>query len=372
MEDQKEKESVDTMDSTDNATDAKEAEKTEETAMAESDTDAKTEDSADPAGETAVIPDLEAADKKGPGFLSKLDDALRCFSFNWVILWLVASLGVYIGHLSLMDYMMKLAGALDPMVDPASEIPHFFTVMQFGLLFVQVILVVLPFIFLSIQSGIVGGIKLSTRKDRLAPRPFACYLIAVAVGLVHSFVAFVLAVLLYVLNLGFLNMSMEQIDSFAAFAKDFAEFWSILILPLFVPLLAASLLTALFAAWRITAAVTAKKAGKAVRPYLASTAAMLIFALSFTILVYPATHVWHERRLTAEQNMEFDDDMMFDFDEDDFMFDEDMMGEIDLGDFDLGDLDLEGLDFDGEPIYMDDLLGDEDFGEVTIDHGDGE
>ena len=298
------------------------------------------------------------------GFFAKIGRGIHWIlpeSLTLLALWLFANLGVYIGRSSLMFHIERIMAAAEPGV----EVPHFLIILDFSLLFIQAILIVLPFIFLTIHHCITRGTEAYTNKSVLAPKPLVRYLLALAIALSHAIITYLLATVLYILNASFLGMGAE-IDSFADFSTLFGEFATdIFMLPLFVPLLVACTITAVFGAWRIGVAKNRAEAELPVRPGRAAAACMIIFTLFFAVTVYPAAHIWQGQQ---QHQMEMEQEM---FGDEEFMFGDE---EFDLGDLDFED--LEGLDFgeldfegfeDEEGIHLDELLGDEDFGEVTIE-----
>jgi len=310
----------------------------------------------------------ETAGGEIAGFFSAIGRGIRWMfpeSLTWVIIWLAASFTVYVGHIALMNHMENLMDNLDPMLDQA--LPQFLINLNFILLFIQVILIVLPLILLTIHRGVVRGIEAHTAEGKIPPKSWVRYILAVLIGLVQSSFAFVLAITFYVLTTSFFGITFEEIRSFDIFWLEFRDFAGILMLPLFVPLLIACVLTALFASWRIGVAKNVKEVGETIRPGRAAMASMLIFVLSFTLLLYPATHLWNiqQERLAAEQELLMDDmDEWLDFDEDWIDFDEDFtFGETMLEEMGLDGFEIEGIEFDG--------FGDfEDFDDFDWDEGE--
>ncbi|MCL2402882.1 MAG: hypothetical protein FWC86_01400 [Coriobacteriia bacterium] len=286
---------------------------------------------------------------------------------SWVVLWLCTMAFVYLGQNSLMLYADRLLAEADPMLG-IEAIPPFLVHMDLSLIALQTLLFVLPLILLTIHGGVTRGIKVYTDKEILPPKPVARYLIAIVIASIHAIIAYAIAVVIYVLDRNF------QMESFSVFIEEFWLFaGTLLILGLFVPLLFASLWTAIFSAWAIGSNVQKHEEGKEIRPARAALAAMLIFLLSFAVVTYSMAGPWQaqqERMWEQEQEMggaeldfDWDDENFLDELGEEFFLDESMMD-----DFDWDDEGSEDIPFEDEPIYLDDLLGEEDYGEVTIDN----
>jgi len=279
---------------------------------------------------------------------------------SWAILWLAVTLIVYVGRSLLMVYIGDLVENMDPTImDVSGEIPQFLIILDFSLLFFQVILTVLPLILLTIVGLVKRGIAMYDGKSSLAPKATPRYLFGILEGFIFGNFIFGLSVTLYVLNLSFLGMSLEM-TSFNVFWEEFSEFSSIFFIPLWIPLVTASVLTGIFIAWRMGVAKVAKDMDFPVRSGRVALAAMLVFLLTFSVALYPTTHFWHEREMIAsEQDMGFDEDFMFDedmFDDEEFMFDEDFMFEEGM-EFDDG-MSWEEFELgEGGELSLDDLLG---------------
>jgi len=275
-------------------------------------------------------------------------------NISWVVLWLAVTLIVYIGRSLLMVHIGDLVENMDPSImDVSAEIPQFLIILDFSLLFFQVILVVLPLILLTITGLVKRGIAMYDGKSSLAPKAWSRYLFGILEGFIFANVIYVLAVTLYVLNLSFLGMSTEM-SSWNVFWQEFSEFAGthIFFIPLWIPLVISSVLTGIFIAWRMGVAKVSKDMDVPVRPGRVALAAMLVFLLSFSAALYPMAHVWHGREMVpTEQDLMLDDEG--------FMFDEDMM---------FGDEEFmfeEGMDFDDGMTWEDIELG--EGGELTLD-----
>ncbi|MCL2437852.1 MAG: hypothetical protein FWE48_02280 [Coriobacteriia bacterium] len=289
---------------------------------------------------------------------------------SWVVLWLATSLAVYLGQNSLMLHADRLIAEIDPL-SAGGEIPQFLMVMDFAFVSVQALLVVLPLILLTIHGGVMRGIKVYTCGKIYPTEASVRYLFAVPIGAIQAVISYALLVALYIMGRNFIEMSMPM-ESIGTFASDFWHFASsIFVLGIFLPLLLASLLTALFSAWIIGAVKAKHDKGLEIRPARAALAAMLVFVLSYAIVVYPAAHLWlqEQERAWEAQEQEFD----FDFDED-FMFDEEGFGEefmLDEGmmeEFGLGEGDMT---FEDDTLYLDELLGEGELVEPGIEPDPG-
>jgi len=266
-----------------------------------------------------------------------------------------------------MLYMTRLFENMDPAVEMDS-VPTFINIAELGLVATQALLVVLPLILLAIHGGVTRGIKIYTDKDGkvLPPKNYARYLIAIAIGTAHAIVVYLITVVLYVWNRNFLEMSM--IENFSDFATDLWRFGGIIFpLGIFLPLLLASILTALFSAWIIGVVKKKHDRGLNTRPTHAAMAAMLVFILSFAAVIYPTAYLWDtdqeriwERVMELEGEPDFDFDFEEGFDDNGWLDDESWMDDEFGEELMLEESMLEelGLDFDG--LELEDVdFGDE-------------
>jgi len=271
---------------------------------------------------------------------------------GWAGIWLAFPIGIYLGNLFMLN-------RFEAIFEAGGEASPFLNTLGTSFEVLNVSLMVLPFILLVIHGSVIRGIKLHTDSVELAPQPLVRYVLALLIATLTALLGFVLIIMLFLLNP--LNLGIIPAQEFLG------EFWGFslgLALIVFLPLFIALLITTLFAAWRVGAIASAQKWGMEIRPSRIAFAAMLVFALSFAALSYPASHMWHVMNPEITNEGDWDGEYWGDeyldwgdgyWGDEDFFLDEDMM---DWGDIDLGD-----LDWDGEELFLEDLFDLEDFGE---------
>ena len=293
------------------------------------------------------------------GIFCKIGSGLRWIlpqNLNWVMIWLATLLFVYVGQMNVFAHMMALEW----------DVPTSIQVLSLNLEVVQVSLFVIPLILVTIGSSVLRSTELFTGKSQLAPSAFVRYCAAIVIAIAHTFIAYSIIILSIA--------AMGGAETLGELLSNFGETFGNLTLLIFIPMLCALLISALFAAWRVGVAASKHKTGITINPGRIATATMLIFILLFTSLVYPAGWVWNEQMMRAQEEMMMDGDWddwgegdwddwgdehwgEGDWDEgywDDHDWDD---GEIiDLGDFDIGD---------GE-LSLEDLLG-EEFGDIEFE-----
>jgi CBS domain-containing protein len=305
-------------------------------------------DSENPEGDGPVTLDSGTAGDEALSIVRKIGDGIRWLfpqNFGWVAIWLGTAFAVYLANINLNAYMSELEWPF----------PESLELLSISLEVIQISLLILPLVLITIHSAVLRSTELMTSKTHLAPVAFVRYLSALVIAIAHAFISYTIIALSIA--------AMGGAASFSEFMSNFSTIFNDLSLLIFTPLLFALLICALFAAWRVGAVAKAHKAGGTVRPSRTAIAAMLIFTLAFAGFTYPATYLWNNHMMNQEMMMEDEWDEEW-ADWEDGEWDEEWFGDDTI---DLGDIDLEGIGFDEESIYLDELLGQEDFGEVEIE-----
>ncbi|MCL2606540.1 MAG: MSCRAMM family adhesin SdrC, partial [Coriobacteriia bacterium] len=258
-------------------------------------------------------------------------------SISWLVIWIATSVMVYAGRIVLSNHIMGLFN--DPSFSEAvMETSSFgmLLTLDYTLAGIQFSLVVLPFILATIRYVMLRAIEHLNKQNILERSPsYARYGLAVAIALGHSIFVYLLGLFIFTLygNSFGMNAGMEM-----SFRDFFTNFWAMLdhlTLLMFIPLSITLIITALFATWRVNAAVTANDAKEKINPRAAATAAMLVFVLALAVITVPAAHVQkladerEHARQEAEWEMEFGDefgDELF-LDEDGMMFGDELTQE---------------------------------------------
>ena len=299
------------------------------------------------------------------GIFCKIGSGLRWIlpqNLNWVMIWLATLLFVYLGQMNVFSHMMALEW----------DVPTSIHVLSLNLEVVQVSLFVIPLVLVTIVSGVLRSTELLTGKAQLAPSTFVRYCGAIIIAIAHTFIAYSIIILSIA--------AMSNAETLGELLSNFGQSFSNLTLLIFIPMLCALLISTLFAAWRVGVAASKHKTGGTINPGRIATAAMLIFILFFTSLVYPAGWVWYEQTMRAQEEMMMDGE--WDDWGDEYWGEGDWNGEWegeDFGEWDEGNwddydwdgevIDLGDIEWDGGELDLEELLSEElgELGEIELE-----